>query len=68
MSGGSTLIDAERLGYRHRLEYEHIHPLLREEIDKALADVEAGRIRDAREARVDLMHISRHSSVDVGSR
>lgn len=60
------LIDAERAGYRHRLKREHIHAL-RDEIDKGLATVEAGRTRDAREAIIDLKHISRHSSVDVGS-
>lgn len=43
-----TLIDAERLDYYHRLEREHIRLPLLDDTDKGLADVGAGRTRDAR--------------------
>lgn len=62
-----ALIDAERLDHYHRLEREHIHPLLLDQIDKGLADVHAGRTRDARDALIDLKHIRRHLCVDAGS-
>jgi prevent-host-death family protein len=45
-----ALIDSDRLDYYHRLERERIHLLLLEEVEKGLADVVAGRTRDAREA------------------
>jgi prevent-host-death family protein len=45
-----ALIDAERLDYYHRLEREHIHLLLLDEVEKGLADVKAGRTRDSRTA------------------
>ena len=44
-----ALVDAKRLDYYHSLERERIHLLLLDEAAKGLADVEAGRIRDARE-------------------
>ena len=44
-----ALIDAERLDYYHRLERERIHLLLLDEAEKGLADVAAGRTRDARQ-------------------
>ena len=44
-----ALIDAERLDYYHRLERERIHLVLLDDIEKGVADVEAGRTRDARE-------------------
>ena len=44
-----ALIDAERLDYYHRLERERIHLLLLDETEKGLADVAAGRTRDARQ-------------------
>jgi prevent-host-death family protein len=43
-----ALIDSDRLDYYHRLEREHIHLLLVDEIDKGLDDVSAGRVNDAR--------------------
>ena len=43
-----ALIDAARLDYYHRLERERIHLLLLDEAEKGLADVAAGRTRDAR--------------------
>jgi len=45
-----ALIDANRLDYYHRLERERIHLLLLEDADKGLADVAAGRVKDARQA------------------
>jgi len=43
-----ALIDSARLDYYHRLERERIHLLLLDEAGKGLADVAAGRVRDAR--------------------
>ena len=43
-----ALIDADRLDYYHRLEREHIHLLLIDEIGKGLDDVVAGRVKNAR--------------------
>ena len=63
-----ALIDAERLDhYYHRLEREHILPLLLDQIDKGLDDVEARCTRDARDALIELRHIRRHLCVDAGS-
>jgi prevent-host-death family protein len=45
-----ALIDADRLDYYHRLERERIHLLLLEQAEKGLADVAAGRVKDARQA------------------
>jgi prevent-host-death family protein len=45
-----ALIDADRLDYYHRLERERVHLLLLDEVQRGLADVEAGRSRDARQA------------------
>ena len=44
-----ALIDADRLDYYHRLERERIHLVLLDEVEQGLADVKAGRARDARE-------------------
>jgi antitoxin (DNA-binding transcriptional repressor) of toxin-antitoxin stability system len=49
-----ALIDADRLDYYHRLERERIHLVLLEEVDSGLADVAAGRTRDAREAMAEI--------------
>lgn len=54
-----ALIDAEPLDYYHRLEREHIHLPLLDNIAKGLADVEAGCTRDAREVLADLEHSRR---------
>jgi prevent-host-death family protein len=43
-----ALIDSDRLDYYHRLERERIHLLLIDEAAKGLADVAAGRVKDAR--------------------
>jgi len=45
-----AMIDAQKLDYYHRLERARIHLLLIDEVDKGLADVEAGRVTDARSA------------------
>ena len=45
-----ALIDAQRLDHYHRLERERIHLLLIDEAGKGLADVAAGRVKDARGA------------------
>ena len=63
-----ALIDAERLDYYHRLERERIHLLLLDDIDKGLADVEAGRTRDAREALADLKRAAKRSPAGARSR
>lgn len=44
-----ALIDASRLDYYHRLERERIHLILLDEAEKGLADITAGRSRDARQ-------------------
>ncbi|VCU72425.1 Phd_YefM [Pigmentiphaga humi] len=43
-----AIIDAQRLDYYHQLERERIHLLLVEDASKGLADVAAGKIKDAR--------------------
>ena len=45
-----AMIDAQKLDYYHRLERARIHLLLIDEVGKGLADVEAGRVTDARSA------------------
>ena len=42
-----ALIDAGRLDYYHRLERERIHLLLIDDASKGLADIAAGRVKDA---------------------
>lgn len=46
-----ALIDARRLDHYHRLEREHIHLTLLDEVERGLADIEAGRTVAAAEAR-----------------
>ena len=43
-----ALIDAERLDHYHQLERARIHLLLIDEVERGLADVEAGRVSDAK--------------------
>jgi prevent-host-death family protein len=43
-----AIIDAQRLDYYHQLEREHIHLLLIDDASKGLADVAAGKVKDAR--------------------
>ena len=45
-----ALIDADRLDHYHRLERESIHLVLLEEAEKGLADMDAGRTKEARKA------------------
>ncbi|MBS1215526.1 MAG: prevent-host-death protein [Proteobacteria bacterium] len=45
-----ALIDADRLDYYHRLERERIHLVLLEEAAHGLADVEQGKVSDARQS------------------
>ena len=63
-----ALIDAERLDYYHRLERERIHLLLLDDIGKGLADIEAGRTRDARGAIAELKRAAKRSSAGARSR
>jgi prevent-host-death family protein len=43
-----AIIDAQRLDYYHRLERERIHLLLLDDATKGLADISAGKVKDAR--------------------
>ena len=42
-----ALIDSQRLDYYHQLERERIHLLLIDDASKGLADVAAGKLKDA---------------------
>lgn len=42
-----AIIDAKRLDYYHQLERERIHLLLIDDASKGLADVAAGKVKDA---------------------
>ena len=46
-----ALIDARRLAHYHRLEREHIHLALLSEVEKGVADINAGRTIGVAEAR-----------------
>jgi len=52
-----ALIDARRLDYYHQLEQEHIHLLLIDDANQGLADVTAGKVKDAHNT---LTTIKRH--------
>jgi prevent-host-death family protein len=54
-----ALIDAERLDYYHRLESERVHLVLLDDIEKGLADIDAGRTLDAREVLLELRRIEK---------
>ena len=56
-----ALIDADRLDYYHRLERERIHLELLHEVEQGLADVDAGRTRDARQALTELKQAAVHT-------
>jgi prevent-host-death family protein len=45
-----AIIDAQRLDYYHQLERERIHLVLIDDASKGLADVAAGKVKDARTA------------------
>src|ERR1051325_7751798 len=49
--GYVALIDAARLDHYHRLEREHIHLTLLDEVAQGLADIEAGRTTGVAEMR-----------------
>ena len=49
-----ALIDADRLDYYHRLERERIHLLLIEDARRGLADIAAGRTKEADSAIAQL--------------
>ena len=55
-----ALIDADRLDHYHRLERERIHLVLLDEAQKGLADVKAGRARDARKVLEDIRRRRAH--------
>ena len=61
-----ALIDSERLDYYHRLERERIHLVLLDDVERGLADVAAGRTRDAREALADLKRAAKAGSTGPG--
>ena len=42
-----AIIDAQRLDYYHQLERERIHLLLIDDASQGLADVAAGKVKDA---------------------
>ena len=63
-----ALIDAGRLDYYHRLERERIHLLLLDDIDRGVADIEAGRSRDARRALAELRRAATRSGAGPRSR
>jgi prevent-host-death family protein len=54
-----ALIDAERLDYYHRLERERVHLVLLDDIEKGLADIEAGRTQEVREVLLELRRIEK---------
>ncbi len=45
-----ALIDAQRLDYYHPLERARIHLLLLDDASKGIADIQAGRVKDAKQA------------------
>ena len=45
-----AIIDSQRLDYYHQLERERIHLLLIDDASRGLADVAAGRVKDAQAA------------------
>ncbi|MCC7516490.1 MAG: type II toxin-antitoxin system Phd/YefM family antitoxin [Pseudomonadales bacterium] len=61
--GCAALIDTRRLDYYHRLEREHIHLQLLDEAARGLADVAAGRTRDATSA-LDALIAQRRSRAE----
>lgn len=61
-----ALIDAKRLDYYHLLERERIHLVLLDEVERGLADVAAGRTRDARQALGDLKRADAKRSPNAG--
>lgn len=46
-----ALVDARRLDHYHRLEREHVHLTLLDEVDRGLDDLETGRTLSVEELR-----------------
>lgn len=63
-----ALIDSDRLDYYHRLERERIHLILLDDVERGLADMAAGRTRDAREALGELKRAAKRSTAPGGKR
>lgn len=63
-----ALIDSDRLDYYHRLERERIHLVLLDDVERGLADMAAGRTRDAREALGELKRAAKRSTAPGGKR
>lgn len=58
-----AIIDAQRLDHYHRLERERIHLMLIDDASRGLADVAAGKVKDARSA---LNAIKRRCAAKLG--
>lgn len=58
-----AIINAQRLDYYHRLEREHVHLLLIDDVAQGLDDVAAGRVKDA---RAGLQALKRRRAAPVG--
>ena len=59
-----ALIDAQRLDYYHQLERERIHLLLIDDASRGLADIAAGKVRDARAALAEIKNRRRRKFSD----
>ncbi len=57
-----ALIDSDRLDYYHRLERERIHLVLLDDVEEGLADIAAGRTRNAREALKELKRAAKRTT------
>ena len=60
-----ALIGAQRLDYYHQLEHERIHLLLIDEASRGIGDVNAGRVKPARQA---LLKIKRRAAARSAAR
>ena len=61
-----ALIDADRLDYYHRLERERIHLLLIDDARRGLADIAAGRTKEA-DAAITQLQQRRKTAAKPGS-
>ena len=62
------MIDSDQLDYYHQLERERIHLVLRDDVEKGLADMAAGRTRDAREALGELKRSGKQSTISTSGK
>lgn len=62
-----ALIDADRLGYYHRVERERIHLLLIDDAKRGLADIDAGRPYEA-DAAIAKLQRRRSDATTAGAR